>query len=594
MIIDFDNQSVADNRKTLSDILRTLSMLEKTFERLKRKNWHKNQCPDYILEIQHLLFAIRSWITDHNAFSNVPAFIRILSMSIERLGRLIADLVTECAPMNGKKKEKRSRSIRERTKILDSLAAMVHGIAKRIDLLKPSDTDFGTEIEKALSISLENKLTQAIVLKKRNPISKRGRKTLIFPCSDADDYLVLVHDLKRFTNEVLKKLPSFGHTIGHKPGCTCDKGYQSKGFRPSPRKVIMIGRERGIFPIRMVKCLGCGERFSVLPSFLPREKHFCVDIIGEIVRSICLFGNSIRGAFEMTTLTGSKVKSIQTILNWINWMGYFHPAEVLTRAGVKGSGYFQEDEGFEKEPNLRTYSVVMVDSGNLLVWHMDYVDHVDEETLSESFEKFVERIDFRVQGVTKDKWQPSTKALKSVFQQIWIGFCHRHFLKKFWNALSDWRKVTGCGNTEIKRIYGKVKKILATANSKTTLRTQINMAGEPAFDHPVIRPVIEELKKSAVHYTVYKRRSGIKKTTSLVDNFLKNVKRKLRQAESFRDPHYTKLLLRAMANVRNFVPFMPGAKNAHKSPFMLADGTTSDLPWIQVMNVHNAFLFAEE
>jgi len=27
---------------------------------------------------------------------------------------------------------------------------------------------------------------------------------------------------------------------------------------------------------------------------------------------------------------------------------------------------------------------------------------------------------------------------------------------------------------------------------------------------------------------------------------------------------------------------------------MLADGTTSDLPWIQVMNVHNAFLFAEE
>jgi hypothetical protein len=45
--------------------------------------------------------------------------------------------------------------------------------------------------------------------------------------------------------------------------------------------------------------------------------------------------------------------------------------------------------------------------------------------------------------------------------------------------------------------------------------------------------------------------------------------------------------------VRNFVPFNSGAKNAHKSPFMLALGETHDLPWVQVMNVHNAFLFAE-
>jgi hypothetical protein len=46
-----------------------------------------------------------------------------------------------------------------------------------------------------------------------------------------------------------------------------------------------------------------------------------------------------------------------------------------------------------------------------------------------------------------------------------------------------------------------------------------------------------------------------------------------------------------MANIRNFAPFMSGAKNAHKSPFMLAQGQTYNLPWIQVMNVHNAFLF---
>jgi len=34
---------------------------------------------------------------------------------------------------------------------------------------------------------------------------------------------------------------------------------------------------------------------------------------------------------------------------------------------------------------------------------------------------------------------------------------------------------------------------------------------------------------------------------------------------------------------------MSGAKNAHKCPFELAGGETYGLPWIQTMNMHNAF-----
>ena len=79
----------------------------------------------------------------------------------------------------------------------------------------------------------------------------------------------------------------------------------------------------------------------------------------------------------------------------------------------------------------------------------------------------------------------------------------------------------------------------------------------------------------------------------MVDNFLKIVKRKLRQAESFRDKECTGIMFRAMANIRNFAPFLPGAKNKGKIPFMIAQGETFGLPWAQVMNVHNAFLFTE-
>ena len=74
---------------------------------------------------------------------------------------------------------------------------------------------------------------------------------------------------------------------------------------------------------------------------------------------------------------------------------------------------------------------------------------------------------------------------------------------------------------------------------------------------------------------------------------MKIIKRKLRQVESFRDQQWTGILFRAPGNVRNFGPYLPGAEKARQSPFMLAGGQTHNLSWIQVMNVHNAFLFTE-
>jgi hypothetical protein len=292
-------------------------------------------------------------------------------------------------------------------------------------------------------------------------------------------------------------------------------------------------------------------------------------------------------------LIAKPVRSKQTILNWLRCIGALDPATVLTRAGVVGSGYLQEDEGFEKEPNLRTYSAVLVDPKNLLVWHCDYLDGVDEDSLVCSFEKFVQKIEFKIHGVTKDKWLGSTNALKKVLKNVWIGFCRRHFLKKLFQELKEYQKQTKCSDGKISSLYKEVKKILETASSESALRARLNhLLQEDAFEHPLLKSRIESLMEDGVHYTCVNKRKGIAPTTSIVDNFLKIVKRKLRQAESFRDPEHAGCLFRAMANARNFLPFLPGAKNAHKSPFMLAEGETFNLPWIQTMNVHNAFLLS--
>jgi len=131
--------------------------------------------------------------------------------------------------------------------------------------------------------------------------------------------------------------------------------------------------------------------------------------------------------------------------------------------------------------------------------------------------------------VTKDKWKASTNALKAIFHKIWIGFCHRHCLKKFRQALSEYQNESEISHKEVNRLYKIIKIALETASSGVGLKVKIEslQMHEQAFRHTLFRTIIEEVKKNAVRYTVNKNRNGIKKTTSLVDNFLKVVKRKL-------------------------------------------------------------------
>jgi hypothetical protein len=467
---------------------------------------------------------------------------------------------------------------------------MLEKIASYIEESKNNPaTIISDEFEKGLQRAFEKYFTKKYKKRVKVFISGRGDKTYVFPWVNQEEYLAFVRDPERFRREVVDKLSEYAHETGHSPTCKGTKEYKMIGFRSNKRKTIMSTGEQKQFPIRMVQCQKCNEKFSLLPSFLPREKHFAIDVIGQVFQNILLFSQSIQAALQNLAVAG--VKSKQTIFNWLRWIGTFHPAAVLTRAGVAGSGYLQEDEGFEKEPNLRTYSVVMVEPKTLLVWHADYVDHVDEKSLCSSFEEFLQRVSFKIIGVTKDKWEASTKALKRVFKGIWIGFCHRHCLKKFRQALVEYQEQTQCSGKERGRLYKVFKKVLESSTSQISLEVKLKYLNEVAFDHPLLKGRLAELKENASHYTCHKKREGITKTTSIVDNFLKSVKRKLTMAESFRDKEYSQILFQAMANTRNFVPFLPGAKNAHKSPFMLALGKTHDLPWIQVMNFHNAFLF---
>ncbi|ETR64988.1 MAG: hypothetical protein OMM_15001, partial [Candidatus Magnetoglobus multicellularis str. Araruama] len=149
--------------------------------------------------------------------------------------------------------------------------------------------------------------------------------------------------------------------------------------------------------------------------------------------------------------------------------------------------------------------------------------------------------------------------------------------------MEAYRNETKISGKKSKELYEMFNRVLSESTHGTNMEVKIEMLlkNEEAFNHPILKNRLDELKKNAIQYTVHKQRSGITKTTSIVDNFLKIAKRKLRQVMSFRDPKWAAIMFKAMANVRNFVPFMTGAKNAHKSPFMLTGGQDFGLSWMQ-------------
>ena len=590
--LQHEQQKISDeNAQVLSNFFRCLTMLEKTLERLARQRWYgKKQYPEIYFEILSTISWLRTWAKDYKVFSGIQTFQESMAIFIAGIADQVSILIETSQYSPGKKKEKKTLRQKQQSSIQRSIREMLDHLIEYADKLEEPDTQINDEIKKALAESLEKSLLRAQQERHRKIIlSQRGRKSFVFPWQDLQKYHDLVEDKNRFRREVVENLKHYQQDSAHKPGCKCRGIYNMKGFRKCPRKIVVPGGHKEEFRIRMVECSDCGQKFSLLPSFIPREKHFSIDIIGTVLRSMLLFSQSLNGALENTALCGRKIRSRQTLLNWIKWAGKIHPATLLAKCGAECQGYFQEDEGFEKEPGLRTYTVVMSDPKTHLVWHMDYVDHVDEKTLCASFEDFLQRINFSVKGVTKDKWKPSTNALKSVFYKVWIGFCHLHFLKKLNKAMVFYQKETKRSWKEVNVLYGKIKKILDTATHAGALKAQLKNLDDEAIRYPSIKDRIDDLHNNAVHYTSHKQRNGITTTTSIVDNFLKTVKRKLNQVGSFRDKVCTRALFNAMANIRNFVPFMPGAKNAGKSPFMLADGQTFGLPWMQVINMHNGF-----
>ncbi|MCK4827367.1 hypothetical protein KA005_67170, partial [bacterium] len=180
---------------------------------------------------------------------------------------------------------------------------MLERIASYIDESKNNPaTTISDGFEKGLQKAFEEYFTQKHKKRVKVLISGRGNKTYIFPWVNQEEYQDFVRDPDRFRREVVANLSEYAHATGHCPTCKGRKGYKMIGFRSKERKIITSTGEQKRFSIRMVQCQDCGEKFSLLPSFLPREKHFAIDVIGQVFQNILLFSQSMQAALQNLSL----------------------------------------------------------------------------------------------------------------------------------------------------------------------------------------------------------------------------------------------------------------------------------------------------
>lgn len=121
---------------TLSNILRTLTQLEKAINRLRRQNYYNlKQGGAHFEKIEKAISKVRDWISRFRSFTSIDVLFVAMGLAVKRIGELIVLLGTRLLPMPGKKRTKKSRLENDRCKILKSVDSMLGHVS---DLLKDS------------------------------------------------------------------------------------------------------------------------------------------------------------------------------------------------------------------------------------------------------------------------------------------------------------------------------------------------------------------------------------------------------------------------------------------------------------------------
>jgi len=243
--------------------------------------------------------------------------------------------------------------------------------------------------------------------------------------------------------------------VGHKADCP-----HQLHFTPHDsytRWARHFDRTRPLVTTVRVCCLECEAVFTIRPSLIVQYKRYDTDanekpmtllFIAEgsyrMVSVSQALGVDTRQEGTWVALVRADQMAILLMALWgsMQWLGPLSPAQLNLALGVEPPTHAIEDEKHFQECGEKAYMLIEYAPKEALIWWVDYIDSVSEDTLRDSLERLKalsERLTC-ITDATIDGWEPAQKALQGAFPGITLAECHMHALIKLGQHLATFKR----------------------------------------------------------------------------------------------------------------------------------------------------------
>ncbi len=379
------------------------------------------------------------------------------------------------------------------------------------------------------------------------------------------------------------------------PLCEGQNGFRCLGS--DRRSVILPGsKDREWFRVQKVQCRDCGAGTRILPTFcIPFKSHHAQtiqnalencwrrntsyrDTMGILNQSRPADGQYVGHTlpYEWTIWLGSLAIHLPQFLVWLGLQ--------LPRHGLLDEYFMDQDKGTD---NRRIFAITMQDPESTVIWNMVRVDSNNTDAFKQTLQE-LKSVGVHLRAITSDGWPAILRAVREELEGTIHLLCYFHAKKNVFETLEKYRKAKKLPDDapellEWRRAFFGV----LDAPSYKLYRARLRKLTKRVADEPLLLARCTSLQKKSRYNTHRLRSPLLAATSSRVELSFKFLTRKAESLYSFRRSrcNAAQKSLTVWALVRNFIPYLPGARYVGQCPAELAGVDLEGLPWLQYVNL---------